>query len=115
MIRIGSVYMAVSLIQDSNVLKAFLSGEIDHHSAADMRLEIDEWIRRDKPKILVLDFSEVTFMDSSGIGLIMGRYKLMGILGGSVRVVNVSDRIDRILRLSGVSAIATIERKDEAV
>ena len=62
---------------DADKLIAVLSGEIDHHQVAPVRESIDEKIETQKPKELVLDFTDISFMDSSGIGLIMGRYKKM--------------------------------------
>ena len=69
--------MSVKIINDENKLTAVLSGEIDHHIAKELRRDIDFAVREFQPEELVLDFAEVGFMDSSGIGLVMGRYKLM--------------------------------------
>ena len=91
-------------------LTAQLIGEIDHHSAVEIRECIDSAVKLIKPKGLTLDFSGVTFMDSSGVGLVMGRYKLMNYFGGSVTVKNVSERNEKILRLSGIEKIASIEK-----
>ena len=77
----------VTLKQDGKTLTALLSGEIDHHWAAILREKIDERAAAAAPAILILDFSAVTFMDSSGIGLILGRHKLVSAMGGVV--VNV--------------------------
>ena len=67
----------VRLILQDDVLTAVLSGEIDHHTAQGMREEIDFTVNQSKPKKLILSFEHVGFMDSAGIGLIIGRYKLM--------------------------------------
>ena len=69
--------MGVTLSNQDGVLTAALTGDIDHHTARELRLAIDEAIERDKPGLLPLDFQGVDFMDSSGIGLVMGRYKVM--------------------------------------
>ena len=69
--------MAVELQTQEKTLIAILSGEIDHHCAQPMRAEIDAKIDDLQPSVLVLDFAGVTFMDSSGIGLIMGRHRTM--------------------------------------
>ena len=74
----------VTLKQDGKTLTALLSGEIDHHWAAILREKIDERAAAAAPAILILDFSAVTFMDSSGIGLILGRHKLVSAMGGVV-------------------------------
>ena len=65
----------VRLILQDDVLTAVLSGEIDHHTAQGMREEIDFTVNQSKPKKLILSFEHVGFMDSAGIGLIIGRYK----------------------------------------
>lgn len=78
--------MECEIIMTTDTLIAMLDGEIDHHTAKGVREKIDSEIETNSPKILVLDFSDVTFMDSSGIGLIMGRYKLMKASGGEIRI-----------------------------
>ena len=85
-----------------------LKGEIDHHNCALIRGKIDEVIEREKGRTLVLDFSEVTFMDSSGIGIVMGRYKKMLSLGGRVAVEGAGGSIKKIFVLSGLDRIVDI-------
>ncbi len=94
------------------ILTAFVQGEIDHHSAVGIRTEIDRRIQKDKPDILRLDYSNVTFMDSSGIGLIMGRYKLMSAYSGQIEVVNVPVNMARVVRLSGIEKLGRITVKE---
>ena len=91
----------VTLKQDGKTLTALLSGEIDHHWAAILREKIDERAAAAAPAILILDFSAVTFMDSSGIGLILGRHKLVSAMGGVVVVqqAHAVHRGHRIQRL----------------
>ena len=74
--------MAVTLLQRGGAIIAQIEGDLDHHSAAGIRADIDHAVRVSEITRLVLDFSRVTFMDSSGIGLVMGRYKLMTERGG---------------------------------
>jgi len=82
-----------------------LSGEIDHHSSARLRMEMDALIEKERPRILILDFRYVRLMDSSGIGLLLGRYKYMKEMGGRIMIANTDKRIDRILSLSGIYKI----------
>ena len=70
--------------------------ELDHHSAAQISARADQLIREQDVREVVFDFSGTTFCDSSGIGMLMGRYKIMQALGGSVRAVKVQDRVERI-------------------
>lgn len=93
----------IEMKYDKGTLTALLSGEIDHHAASDMRITIDGQTQRFKPSTLELDFSKVNFMDSSGVGLVMGRYRNMQMLGGKLKVINAPDRILRIFRLSGLA------------
>ena len=93
----------------NDILTVKLKGEIDHNSAAKLRTAIDSQINALRPKLLELDFSKVGFMDSSGIGLIMGRYRSMGLIGGKIKVINVSENIGRIISLSGISALGVLK------
>lgn len=93
----------------NQILTVFLSGEIDHNSAVSIRSQIDGQAENLHPKTLLLDFSKVSFMDSSGIGLIMGRYRTMELLGGNLKVVNVPPRLERIVHLSGVGALGVLK------
>ena len=101
--------MSLRLEADGERLTAYLGGEIDHHTAKDLREEIDSNASRLKPEQLLLDFREVTFMDSSGIGLVMGRYRLMQELGGELRVTGVPSHIRKVMRLSGLDKLAVME------
>lgn len=102
--------MGVRLILKDGILTAVLSGEIDHHSAREIRSEIDDTVSRVKPKRLILDFGGVQFMDSSGVGLVMGRCKLMQIWSGTVEIVNLPPKIERIVSLAGLNQLCTVKR-----
>ena len=101
--------MSLKLETDVDVLTAYLGGEIDHHTARELRESIDEAANEQKPGKLLLNFREVTFMDSSGIGLVMGRYRLMRELGGELRVTGVPSHIKKVMRLSGLDKLAVLE------
>ncbi len=91
-----------------DVLTVYLNGEIDHNRAAGIRTSIDSQLNALRPKRLELDFSKVSFMDSSGIGLIMGRYRSIGLIGGELKVRNVPENLERIIELSGVRALGVL-------
>ena len=97
--------MPVTFDHREGVLIASISGDLDHHSAAPIREAIDRMAESAMPKVLVLDFGGVGFMDSSGIGLIMGRYKLMASMGGSVRVEHASPQLKKVIKLAGLSLL----------
>lgn len=92
----------------NNTLTAYIDGEIDHDSAAKIRAKIDGTVQALKPKLLCLDFSAVSFMDSSGIGLVMGRYRQMKLIGGALRVTNVPDRMYRLFAMSGIEGLGVL-------
>lgn len=101
--------MGVKIAADGGTITAILDGEIDHHTAKGMREKIDEAINKKHPTQLNLDFGGIQFMDSSGIGLIMGRYKLMKTIGGKVKAINLSRSMERMVKLSGLGALGVIE------
>ncbi len=92
----------------------FISGEIDHHNAVFLRTGIDKLIREKKPRRLVLDLSAIRFMDSSGLGFIMGRFALVRNLGGELILRNPGEGVMRICRLAGVERIVKIEQGGKA-
>ncbi len=102
--------MSVQVDFQDEILCCRLSGEIDHHTALPCRLHIDEKIENCRPKTVVLDFSDVTFMDSSGIGLVMGRYKILSELGGDLEVTGLSSNLYKVMRLAGLDRIAIIKK-----
>lgn len=101
--------MGISIVSKGREMTAILEGDIDHHTAKNIREEIDMSVDKKDPSILKLDFKGVQFMDSSGIGLIMGRYKNMHLKGGNLKVINMPNHIDRVVRLSGLGALGVIE------
>ena len=85
-----------------NALTVWLSGELDDPMAARLRSEIDGLLDDTRVRRLIFDVSGLEFMDSSGIGLIIGRYKKVSRRGGSVAVTGMDRRIDRLFQMSGV-------------
>lgn len=94
--------------EEETMLVVELSGELDHHRAKELRQEIDEAVLHRAPDCLTLDFKEITFMDSSGIGLVMGRYKLMQSMGGTLCLRNMNSHIRRVMVLAGLDRIAVL-------
>ena len=103
--------MAVQWEYADGTLTVWLSGELDHHTARPLREQVDAAIERAVPRWLKLDFHGVTFMDSSGVGLVMGRYRLMKLLGGELRVVGASARVERMMRLAGLERLDIWEKE----
>lgn len=107
------VAMPVKIIATEQRVTAFLEGEIDHHTATELRMEIDNAIQVYRPKVLKLDYGDVTFMDSSGVGLVMGRVRTMSPFGGRIIVSNLSPQIYRVMQLAGLEKIAKISKREE--
>lgn len=97
--------MQLELTKQPDSLVARLIGELDHHAAGEVRERIDNAVLQQRCRRLTLDLSQLTFMDSSGIGLIMGRYRLMTALGGTLQVDNASQRLESVIRLAGLEKL----------
>ncbi len=82
-----------------------INSEVDHHSSIVLREKIDKEIEKKSTKNLIFDFKNVGFMDSSGVGLIIGRYKIVEKLGGKVGVINMAPQLRRIFEISGLFKI----------
>ena len=104
--------MSVKINVTGEVVTAYLGGELDHHTAKEMREAIDNAVELNMPTLLILDFKDVNFMDSSGIGVIMGRYRMVHLLGGEVWAANANDRMKKILVMSGVTKIIQIYEEE---
>ena len=90
-------------------LRVQLIGELDHHSAERARVMLDTLLHDISVRELTLDLSAVTFMDSAGLGVVLGRYRTIALRGGKVVVTGVNPSIDRIFRMSGLYAL--VERQ----
>jgi len=91
----------------------YLSGEIDHHEAARLRPQIDDALLRKRPNEVELDFSDVTFIDSSAIGLVMGRFRVVEAWGGKVAVSGLTTRQKRVMKLAGLDRIAEFRESEK--
>jgi stage II sporulation protein AA (anti-sigma F factor antagonist) len=94
--------MGVSLHVKGKILIAKIDGDIDHHNCEIVRNKIDNAVINKNVSKILLDMSKVSFMDSSGIGLVMGRYKLVNKLSGQVVVVSKDNKVVKILKMSSV-------------
>lgn len=100
--------MYIDFQNKAKTLIVELSGELDHHSAEEVRVKIDDRIDRQLIEKVIFDFSSVSFMDSSGIGVIIGRYKRVSMRGGRVAIASVNPSIKRIFDLSGMFKIINV-------
>mgnify|MGYP000921928348 CR=1 FL=1 len=98
--------MQIEFEMTDDILIANLDGELDHHTSTVVREEIDKTVEAFHSKHLIFNFTKVTFMDSSGIGVIMGRYNKISQLGGKLVITGCNEYIDRILDMAGIYTIA---------
>ncbi|MDO5311252.1 MAG: anti-sigma factor antagonist [Clostridia bacterium] len=92
-----------------STLVAKLDGELDHSCAAEVRERIDMEMNAGGMKNLVMDFDKVDFMDSSGIGVLIGRYKRANALGGKMLVIRTAPQVDKIIKISGLDKLMDFE------
>lgn len=100
-------------LDNKNLKVEFLSNELDHHISNEVREEIDYIIQEKQIKNIIFDFKNMNFMDSSGIGVVIGRYKRVSSEGGKVAVININPRVKKIFDLSGMSKIIEIHNTYE--
>lgn len=85
-----------------DVLYAYLAGEIDHDAAQSLRIQLDDALLNRTPQTLVMDFGGVGFMDSSGIGLILGRQRCARMLGGRIKIQHAPEQLQKVLQLANI-------------
>ena len=100
--------MEIRFEMTEDILIAYLFGELDHHSAGEIRTSLDKTMDTFRAKHLILDFEKVTFMDSAGIGVVMGRYTRVHEKGGRIFVSGAGTYIYRILEMAGVFTITEL-------
>ena len=99
----------VNIRTEDGRMCASISGDIDHHSAREMRLRIDTAFAVSDARELILDMSGVKFMDSSGLGLILGRFTKASAQGASFGVINPSESVKRALDIAGAQRLISIK------
>jgi len=107
--------VSIDFIKDRRAIVVKINEEIDHHTCEKIKGKIDLAIEFRKARFLIFDFDGVNFMDSSGIGLIMGRYRLINKLGGEAFVVNLKPAVRKIFQMSGIFKILTESKDLESV
>ena len=95
----------IKIYNDGRRITAALFGDIDHHAAREMRAELDDVITRSRPELLILDLENVGFMDSSGIGLILGRTRSLRAVGGELLIKNARREIADVIKISGLASL----------
>ena len=101
----------VSISLGGNDMLCSIHGDIDHHNARVIRMQIDDELYKQRPRKLTLDLSRVEFMDSSGLGLILGRFSKASEIGTEFTLLNPADSVRKILDVAGIARMIKIERK----
>lgn len=104
--------MESSFIWENACLTIRLPKELDHTAADELRRKTERFMKRYFTKTIIFDFQDTHFMDSSGIGLIMGRYRALGLRGGCVQAIRVNPYIAKMLRISGVHKYINIQKEE---
>ena len=97
--------MKLEFLPESRTLIVKIDCEIDHHTSETIRRKVDGEIQRLTPRKVIFDFSGVSFMDSSGIGVIMGRYKNVQRVNGATIMVNVKPAVNKVFEISGITKL----------
>ena len=92
----------VSFSPAGDVLYAYLAGEIDHDAAQSLRIQLDDALVSRASQTMILDFGGVGFMDSSGVGLILGRQRIARTLGTALRVQHTPSQLAKVLQLARI-------------
>ena len=105
--------METKFYEKDKLLIFKISEEIDDYTVRKIRRRADYEIERYMPKRVVFDFDSVTFMDSAGIGLIIGRYKFINMLGGKLELANLTQNVKKIFEMSGILKIIPVVEINE--
>ena len=97
--------MQIEFQKKTSALIVQVQGEIDHDSSIELKEKIEREFQKSGSKNLIFDFEAVTFMDSSGIGMIIGRYKWILAYGGKTAVANASEKVAKIFQMAGMNKI----------
>ena len=100
--------MNVTYHKEDKLLILEITEEIDHHTTEKIRRRADYEIERYSPRKTIFDFDKVTFMDSAGIGMLIGRYKLVRMLGGTIEMIHVKPSIKKIFEMCGIPKIIKV-------
>ena len=103
----------VKFTEEQSTLICALECDIDHHTARLMREKIDKMLFERRPAVLILDFSSVVFMDSSGLGLIMGRVERAASVGGRVILCGMSPALTQLVHLCGIDRLQGVTMESE--
>lgn len=94
--------MHIQVKRQNEYVTAYLFGELDHHSSQQVKAELDEVIKEHRDADLILDLRNLSFMDSSGLGVVLGRYKRLKVYGNNMYIKNANRQIEKVFDVSGI-------------
>lgn len=100
--------LRTEVVHNRNVVIVRLTGELDHHTSEDVRLKLDEVLLKENSHHMVMNLETLTFMDSSGIGVLLGRYKQLKNKGGKLILCHIDSPVHKLLELSGLFKIIDV-------
>ena len=106
--------MESKFYEEDKLLVLKITSEIDDHNVQEIRRKADYEMERYMPKRVIFDFDSVTFMDSAGIGLIIGRYKFANMLGVTLEIANLTQSVKKIFEMSGVLKLISVTSLQES-
>lgn len=115
MARVIKLGLTVGIYFKKDILILRLNGELDEVSVTDLRIKISNYIDSYNIKHLVLNLNELCFLDSSGIGFIIGRYHQLKFKNGDITLCGINNRLERLIYLSGLAKICKIRDTEDAV
>jgi stage II sporulation protein AA (anti-sigma F factor antagonist) len=105
--------LAIDLEVRYDVLLIRLTGELDHHTAEELRAKVTDVLEKGQVRHIVLNLEHLTFMDSSGLGVILGRYKHIKNIGGEMIVCSISPTVKRLFEMAGLFKIIRLENDEQ--
>lgn len=104
--------MDLTVWNEQDKLYVKVTGEMDHHAVKDTRREVDDLIIKNRPKTLMMDLSGIDFMDSSGLGFVLGRMRKITDIKGTLMILNPARRVEDMLKMAGVDKLVRILHSD---
>lgn len=111
----GGQDVDINYLNKEKTLIFKIKEDVDHHNVQEIRRRADYEIERHLPKRVIFDFNNVSFMDSAGIGMLIGRYKTVNLIGGKLEVANISKAIEKIFEMCGILKLIPVTDYEEKV
>ena len=111
----GGQVVDINYLNKEKTLIIKIFEDVDHHNVQEIRRRADYEIERRLPKRVIFDFNNVSFMDSAGIGMLIGRYKTVNLIGGKLEIANIGKSIEKIFEMCGILKLIPVINYEEKV